>query len=90
MGVRARLGVLKVFISKGCLGCKRALELASWARRVKPNLDVDVVDLSTAPDTGQVAVFAVPTYVYNNRAVCMGNPSQKELQRWLDNLNPEV
>ena len=80
------MGVLKVYISKGCRGCKRALELVSWARKAKPSLDVEVVDLSTSDGPDQDSVFAVPAYVYRDRAVFLGNPSQEELMRWLDTL----
>ena len=84
MGVT--LGVLKVYISRGCRGCKRALELVSWVRKAKPNLNVEVVDISTTDRSDQDSVFAVPAYVYRSRAVFLGNPSQQELKRWLDTL----
>ncbi len=80
------MGVLKVCISKGCRGCKRAMELVSWVRKAKPSLDVEVVDVSTADRPDQDSVFAVPAYVYRSRAVFLGNPSQQELERWLDTL----
>ena len=89
--MEASLGILKVFISAGCLGCKRALELVTWLRRVKPQLGVEVVDIALKPDAvGGYSIFAIPTYVYNNKAVFLGNPSRKELQLWMDRLQPEA
>ena len=82
-------GVLKIFITAGCRGCKRALELAEWCREVEPRLDVQVVDLSVEPDAGGNLVFAVPTYVYGEQAIFLGNPSPQELKTWLGNLELE-
>ena len=78
------LGVLKVYISMGCRGCERALELVSWVRKAKPSPNVEVVDVSTTDRPDQDSMFAVPASVYRNRAVFLGNPSQQELKRWLD------
>ena len=82
-------GVLKIFITTGCRGCKRALELAEWCREVEPRLDVQVVDLSVEPDAGGNLVFAVPTYVYGDQAIFLGNPSPQEFKTWLDSLELE-
>ena len=62
-------GVLKIFVTTGCRGCKRALELAEWLRGVEPRLEVQVMDLSVEPDAGGNLVFAVPTYVYGDEAI---------------------
>ncbi len=80
------MGDLRVCISKGCRGCKRALELASWMRKTGPSLNVEVVDVSTAERPDQDSVFALPAYVYGSRAVFLGNPSHRALKRWLDTL----
>ena len=83
-------GVLKVFISAGCRGCKRALELVAWLRTIRPDLIIEIIDLAKQPDAGLGLVFAVPTYVYNSKPIFLGNPSPQELQTWLDKLCPEV
>ena len=84
------VGVLKVFVTTGCRGCKRALELIEWVREVEPRLGVEVVDLAVEPDAGGKLVFAVPTYVYGGQAIFLGNPSQQELRNWLYTLDLEV
>lgn len=81
------LGVLKVFIIQGCLGCKRALELADWVRRVDPRLIVEIIDLAINPYAGRNLVFAVPTYVYESSTVFVGNPSKGQMKTWLDGLS---
>ena len=83
-------GVLKIFVTTGCRGCKRALELAEWVRDVEPRLEVQVKDLSVEPNAGGNLVFAVPTYVYGDQAIFLGNPSPRELRTWLDSLDLEV
>ena len=82
--------MLKVFVSTGCRGCQRALELTAWARWIKPNLNIQIIDLAKEPEAGKGLVFAVPAYVYNRRTVFLGNPSRAELESWLDRLKPEV
>ena len=47
------------------------------------------MDLSAEPDTGGNLVFAVPTYVYRDQAIFLGNPSPQELKTWLDSLDLE-
>ena len=88
--MRATLGVLKIFITKGCAGCKRALELAAMVKKINPRLVVEIIDLAINPTAGAGLVFAVPAYVYDNRPVFLGNPSPLELQAWLDRLEPGV
>ena len=82
--------MLRVYISQGCRGCKRALELVSWVRKARPSLDVEVVDIATATDPSEDPVFAVPAYIYRSRPLFLGNPSQQELEHWLNTLEAEV
>ena len=61
--------------------------MAEWVREVEPRLKVQVMDLSVEPDAGGNLVFAVPTYVYGDQAIFLGNPSPGELKTWLDSLD---
>ena len=88
--MRASPEVLKIYVTTGCRGCKRALELADWIKETQPWLEVKIVDLSVGPDAGSKLVFAVPTYVFHGKPIFLGNPSKKGLQTWLDSLDPEV
>jgi len=88
--VERTLGVLKVFVIQGCLGCKRAMELANWVRGINPRLVVEIIDLALSPNAGRNLVFAVPTYVYDNSPVFIGNPSQGQLKAWLDELEKGI
>ena len=88
--MRVSPGVLKIYVTKGCRGCKRALELGDWVQKAQSWLEVQIVDLSAGPDSGSELVFAVPTYVFDGKPIFLGNPSKQELQTWLDGLDPEV
>ena len=88
--MKSALRVLKVFVSTGCRGCKRALELVAWLRTIRPDLIIEIIDLAKQPDAGLGLVFAVPTYVYDSKPIFLGNPSPQELQKRLGELCPEV
>lgn len=88
--MEASFGTLKVFVTTGCRGCKRALEMAERARTTKPELKVEIIDLAKEDNSDPDLVFAVPTYVYAGRPLFLGNPSPLEFQAWLDNLHQEV
>jgi hypothetical protein len=46
--------------------------------------------LALDPDASSGKVFAVPTYVYDNRQIFIGNPSKEELGNWGVKLGLEV
>ncbi len=83
-------GVLKVFVTTGCRGCKRARESAEWVREVESRLGLQVVDISVEIDASAKLVFAVPTYLFGDKPIFLGNPSQQELGSWLESLSWEV
>ncbi len=64
--------------------------MVEWIREVEPRVEVKVMDLSVEPDAGGILVFAVPTYVYGDQALFLGNPSPQELKTWLGSLDLEV
>ena len=84
------MSVVKIFIVTGCWGCQQALALADWLRQEAPRLVVEVVDFALDPDASSGKVFAVPTYVYDNRQIFIGNPSKEELSNWVVKLGLEV
>ena len=88
--MRTLPGVLKVFLTTEYWGCKRALELAEWVREVEPRLEVQVLNLSEESDASGNLVFTVPTYVYGDQPIFLGNPSPQELATWLGSLDPAV
>ena len=53
-------------------------------------LDVEVVDIATTGEHCEDSVFAMPAYIYRSRPLFLGNPSQQELEHWLNTLEAEV
>ena len=84
------MSVVKIFIGTGCRGCQQTLAFADWLRQEAPRLVVEVIDLALDPDASSGKVFAVPTYVYDNRQIFIGNPSKEELSNWVVKLGLEV
>jgi hypothetical protein len=75
-GTRAEL---KVFVEPRCESCERALRLASEIGGRFPALAVEVVDLSRPGVERPDYVFAVPTFVLNDRVFSLGNPRRSRL-----------
>lgn len=65
---------LKVFVEPHCESCERALRLAGEIGGRFPALAVEVVDLSRRGAERPDYVFAVPTFVLNDRVFSLGNP----------------
>ena len=84
------MSIVKIFIVTGCRGCQQTLAFADWLRQEAPRLVVEVIDLALDPDASSGKVFAVPTYVYDNRQIFIGNPSKEELSNWVVKLGLEV
>ena len=69
---------LQVFVKHGCETCERARSIAHQVDVDFPNLLVEVVELNgrlPARDD----VFAVPTFVLEDRVLSLGNPQESEL-----------
>lgn len=79
---------LQVFVKSGCEVCSRARQLAKHADEQFPNLQVDIVDMNeTPPDRDDV--FAVPTFVLEDRVLSLGNPQESELHEEVASLLSE-
>lgn len=70
---------LDIYVERGCLGCRRADELADWVRTRFPRVHVRVMAPGEdASDQGKL-VAATPTYFLNGRRFSLGNPGRDEL-----------
>jgi thiol-disulfide isomerase/thioredoxin len=74
--------VLKIFVTEHCSGCVEALRIAAEVVQNYPHLRVEVIDLNAPEAIVPEAVFATPTYMLNQRIVCLGNPSPAEVAGW--------
>lgn len=83
--------VLRVYVTPGCAGCRRALEVAAAVRRARPAQVVEVIDLADRPgEPLPPGVVGTPTYLLGGRLVSMGNPELDELLRDLDAASTTV
>ena len=81
---------LDIYVERGCMGCRRATELAGWVRERFPSVIVRVLNPHD-DQSGQAAlVRATPTYFLNGTEFSMGNPSQDELETVLLSLQEET
>ena len=75
---------LRIYVSSGCLSCRRAREIASSLQGSYPGVRVEVVDAEDAPEGSLPdAVVAVPAYVLDGTLISLGNPNPVTLRKQL-------
>lgn len=81
---------LDIYVEHGCMGCRRAGELADWVRDRLPSVIVRVVDPHDDQSDQAALVRATPTYFLNGAEFSLGNPSQDQLETALLSLQEET
>ena len=78
-----QMASLTIYVMPDCRGCERARRNARDVAARRPDVRVDVIDLS---DGGRApeGVVGVPAYVLDGRVVSHGNPSLEQLLALLD------
>ena len=72
---------LDIYVASGCLGCRRAREIASSLQGMYPDVRVEVVDADGAPEGSlPESVVAVPAYVLDGMLISLGNPNPATLR----------
>jgi hypothetical protein len=79
---------LQIYISDNCSTCLETKNLVDIIKKRFTKLDVDLINLSHPGVHSPDKVFAVPTYIYNDRVIFLGNPSIQELDAYLS-MAPE-
>lgn len=78
------MAVLRVYVSASCAGCGVARALIAYVRLLRPQSQIELIDLDQ-PDTACPAnVFGTPTYCLDERVIALGNPSAQDLLAALD------
>lgn len=80
---------LDVYVLTGCANCSYAHQLANVTAQAYPQVQVRVHDLAHTPNVPDM-VFAVPTYVLNDRVISLGNPEEAALRLLLEQALAEV
>jgi hypothetical protein len=80
-----RAAELQVYVEGGCHTCDRAARLVKDVESEYPQLAVRVTDMGES-DAGRSDVFAVPTFVLDDRVFSLGNPQPSHLRREIESL----
>lgn len=78
---------LSIYVTRACPGCATARRVADEVRRVRPDVRVELLELDDAGPPPP-PVFAVPTYLWGERVVSLGNPYLPDLLARLDGGDP--
>jgi hypothetical protein len=70
---------LDIYYDRGCPTCDYTLHIAQIVQEILPNIIVNLIDLSEANSSRPENVFAVPTYVLNDKTYSLGNPDEMTL-----------
>jgi len=73
---------LQVYISEACWTCEESQRIVADIAPQFPDVTVELLDMTSSEHPDQV--FAVPTYVLNDRVIFLGNPTREELIRKLE------
>lgn len=75
---------LKIFVAKNCPGCDEARVIAGRVEKNYPNINVELIDITSSQAAVPEAVFATPTFMLNNKIVSLGNPSPEQVAHWAE------
>lgn len=79
---------LKVFVAEHCPGCAEALDIVETIKQKYPQaFTVDVIDISNTQSEIPERVFAIPTYMLDDKIVSLGNPKLEDVAEWADNVS---
>jgi thiol-disulfide isomerase/thioredoxin len=76
--------VLKVFIAEHCSTCDEACAIATRIAQDYPEVIVEVIDIGAPQSIVPETVFAIPTFMLNNRIVSLGTPYLKDIVKLVE------
>ena len=71
--------ILKVFVAEHCISCEETHQLAMRVEQIYPDVIVEVIDVGVYPERVPDNVFAIPTFMLNDRIISLGNPTFDEV-----------
>jgi len=78
---------LDIYYDQGCPTCDHVLRIAQLVQEKMPDIIVTLIDLSESNSPRPDFIFAVPTYVLNDKTYSLGNPDEAIL---MDRLKAEL
>jgi hypothetical protein len=79
--------VLTVYISDHCPSCIDAKDIARRVREQYPAVEVETFNVDRGRPRSEV--FAVPTYMLDDRIVFLGNPTDEQIDQLLTDAGRE-
>lgn len=73
---------LEIYIKDDCPTCVETRYLAQLIFKRYRNLNVDLINLNDPDTIWPDKVFAVPTFIYKDQIIFLGNPSLQELDTY--------
>lgn len=71
--------VLRLFVSQGCRACERAELVIRGCARLQALVELDIIDLTGAPQRAHPGVIGAPTAVFGSEVVALGTPNCEAL-----------
>jgi hypothetical protein len=69
--------ILRIYIATHCSGCRESRRLARVAAARLSQIRVELINIDDQAPLDEI--FAVPTFVYRDRRVALGNPREEDL-----------
>ena len=79
---------LTVFVSDHCPTCVDAVSIARSVQNRYPDLEVEIFDIDHEKPRSEV--FAIPTYMIDDRIAFLGNPTDEDIERLLGKPTTET
>ena len=70
--------MLHIYLSAHCRGCGTAVQLAERLRTQRPDVPLTLVDVNDPHADVPANVIGTPMYVWHDRVLFLGNPSETE------------
>ena len=70
---------LEIYIADDCPTCLETKNLVDIITNRYTGLEIDLINLSNPDTISPEKVFAVPTFIHNDKILFLGNPSLQEL-----------
>ncbi len=76
--------VLRVFVAAHCANCEEASTIAAQIAEDYSEINVEIIDISHPQAVVPEPVFAIPTFMLNDRIISLGTPYLKEIARLVE------
>ncbi len=85
---------LVIYVRDNCFESGKALDVASWVKRINPNVKLRVVNMDRKEDDfksglPEVTLYQGPIYIFNDEVVQMGNSDGGRLIEFFKDFEKE-